>query len=98
MWHTDLMARVRYTVMLGERGRIVLPADVRRALGVGRGDYLVLELTSDDGLRLRTAKSVARAGRGLLRRPGPSVDLAAELIEDRRAEAAREEATNAIER
>jgi AbrB family looped-hinge helix DNA binding protein len=90
------MAHKRYTIHVGERGRLVLPAEVRRALGVDRGDLLALDLDEDAAtLQVRTAGNVARAARGLLRNLAPGVDLAAELIADRRNEAEREEAAEA---
>lgn len=85
------MAHKSYRVHVGERGRVVLPAEVRRALGVERGDVLAIELDeSQRTLRVRTAAEVARSARGMLRDLAPGADLTAELIADRRAEAARE--------
>jgi len=86
------MAHKIYTAHVGERGRIVIPAEVRRRLGVTQGTLLAFEL--DEGgstvVEVRTAEDVARSGRGLLRNLAPGVDIAAELIRDRRAEAERE--------
>jgi AbrB family looped-hinge helix DNA binding protein len=94
--HTCHMAHKLYTVHVGERGRIVIPAEVRRCLGVKQGMLLTFEL--DEGgsaVELRTAADVARSGRGLLRNLAPGADLTAELIQDRREEAEREAASNA---
>jgi AbrB family looped-hinge helix DNA binding protein len=97
MWHTFRMAHKRYTVHVGERGRVVLPAEVRRTLNVNPGDLLSLDLDeSDQTLQVRTAVDVARSSRGLLRDLVPGVDLAAELIDDRREEAAREDAADSL--
>lgn len=96
MCHTSVMAHKRYTIHVGERGRVVLPAEVRRSLGVDRGDLLALDLDEDGAtLQVRTAGNVARAARGLLRDLAPGIDLAAELIADRRKEAEREAAAEA---
>jgi AbrB family looped-hinge helix DNA binding protein len=85
------MARRRYKVHIGERGRLVLPAEVRRGLGVTRGDVLTLELDDDARtLRVSTGAEIARSGRGMLRRLDLGDDLAGELIADRREEARRE--------
>jgi bifunctional DNA-binding transcriptional regulator/antitoxin component of YhaV-PrlF toxin-antitoxin module len=87
------MSHKRYTVHVGERGRLVLPAEVRRCLDVVRGDVLALDFDeASQTLRLRTAGEVARSGRGLLRDLAPGVDLTAELLADRRQEAERENA------
>lgn len=93
------MAQDRFTVPVGERGRIVLPAEVRRRLGVAGGSLLVLELGPDDAtLQVRRAADVAGAARGLFRDLAPGSDLAAELIDDRRREAEREHAAERARR
>ena len=91
MWHTLYMAHKRFTVHLGERGRLVIPAEVRRLMGVKRGDLLALDLDEKGEMfEVRTAAEVARSARGLLRDLAPGGDLTRELIEDRREEAERE--------
>ncbi len=89
MWHTVDMSHMRYTVQLGERGRLVLPAPLRRELGLDEGAQLVLEL---DGatVRLIPARDVAHAGRGLLADDEPERSLVDELLAERRDEAERE--------
>jgi AbrB family looped-hinge helix DNA binding protein len=84
------MTHARYTIQIDARGRFVLPAGVRRSLAVDRGDLLVLEV-DDETVRLRKAVDVALSGRGLFRDLAPGADLAAELIDDRRAEAERDD-------
>jgi bifunctional DNA-binding transcriptional regulator/antitoxin component of YhaV-PrlF toxin-antitoxin module len=92
MWHSSRMAHKRYKVQVDERGRFVLPVVVRRCLDVRRGGVLVLDVEVDDEtVQLRKPADVARSGRGLLRDLARDVDLAAELIQDRRAEAERED-------
>lgn len=75
---------------MNESGRIVIPANVRRALGLVAGERLVLRLGEDGEIRLSTrAVGVERVRRRLAAAlDGPS--LATELIAERRAEAARE--------
>lgn len=71
---------------------MVIPAAFRRELGVEAGDELVLRL-DDEGLHVSTpAQALARAqafvrGLGLEGR-----ELAAELVSERRREAAEDEA------
>ena len=85
------MAHKRFTVHLGERGRLVIPAEVRRSMGVRPGDLLALDLAENGEMfEVRTAAEVARSARGLLRDLAPGADLTRELIEDRREEAERE--------
>lgn len=72
-------------------GRVVIPIDVRRALGLEEGGSLWLEQT-DSELVLRTRVQQMRAARALARETLKDYkgDLVAELIADRRAEAAKE--------
>lgn len=86
------MAHSRYTVRVGERGRFVLPAEVRRSLHVSKGDLLVLDVDAGaETAHVRKASALARDGRGLLRGLVPGGDLVGELMRDRRAEAERED-------
>jgi AbrB family looped-hinge helix DNA binding protein len=67
-----------YHLHVASNGRIVLPAEVRKRLGLSEGGDLLMEETPD-GLVLRTvAHSVARAQaiarRYLQNRPDASVD------------------------
>jgi len=76
----------RYTVRIGERGRLVLPAELRRRAGFEEGQELVLSY--DNGvLRLATREQLARAGRGMFAHAGSDRDLISELIAERRREA-----------
>jgi AbrB family looped-hinge helix DNA binding protein len=77
-------------VTLGPGGRMVIPAEFRKTLGVRRGDQLVVDLKDGD-LRVRSLDAVVERAQALVRRYVPDdVSLADELIEDRRAEAAPE--------
>lgn len=76
-------------VRLGDRGRLVLPADVRRAAGLQVGDELFVTL-EDDGLRLTSRRQAALAGRGMFARLAPGRDLVGELLAERRDAARRE--------
>jgi len=76
-------------VNLGQNGRVVIPAPIRRALGIGPGDELVL--TAGDGeLRITTRKhAIARAQQVVRAHTDSDESLVDELIEERRAEACR---------
>ena len=78
-------------VVVGDRGRVVLPAAVRAELGLEAGSRLLLNIESDGSLRLRPFRAVADSGRGILAGlgGGSAVD---ELIGERRAAAAAEDA------
>ena len=79
---------------LSEGGRIVIPAEFREALGLAVGDEVRLRL--DDGeIRIFTLDHAIRRAQELVRRYVPEgVSLVDELIAERRAEAAREEAAS----
>jgi AbrB family looped-hinge helix DNA binding protein len=84
------MAHVDMRIIVGERGRVVLPSAVRRALNLKPGTHMLLSTEEDGSLRLRPYRMVAEQNRGLLRDlPGGS--MVDELLLQRRAEAAQEE-------
>jgi AbrB family looped-hinge helix DNA binding protein len=71
-------------------GRLQIPADVRKELGLMDGDNVRLEVV-DGELRVRSYQAVIKAVQEEVRRYVPAdVSLSDELIADRRAEAARE--------
>ena len=71
---------------LGEGGRLVIPAEYRKALGVDTGDELVLVL-EEDGLRITTPREGIRRAQALIRSYIPEGRrLSEELIEERRRE------------
>jgi AbrB family looped-hinge helix DNA binding protein len=73
-----------------EGGKLVIPAAMRRALGIASGDTVLVDV-EDGELRVRSlAKAIARA-QAIVRRHVPEGDsLADALIADRRNEAARD--------
>ncbi len=75
---------------LGQSGRIVIPTEYRRRLGLKSGDEIIMRM-DDRGLHLYTpAQAVARA-QALVRRYVPEGrSLSDELISERREEASRE--------
>lgn len=76
-----------HLVRIGTNGRFVLPAELRRALGIADGDTLVVRLV-DDEVRLATpAAAVRRAQRAVRPYLPEGRSLAEDLIADRRAEA-----------
>jgi AbrB family looped-hinge helix DNA binding protein len=77
----------RYTVRLGDRGRIELPADVRQALRVQAGDEVILTIEPAGTIHVTSRAAVARRCLGMLA-PPPDRQLVAELVAERREEAA----------
>lgn len=82
------MTRIRTKV--AEGGRIVIPAEFRRALGLDVGDEVILDL-AEGQLTLLTPQQAVKRAQELVRRYVPrGRRLADELIAERRTEAARE--------
>ena len=79
---------MRATVVLGAQGRLVVPAEVRKQLGLEAGDQLVLH-TEDGRLVLERREDAGKRLRGLYSSPATkgAVD---ELLAERRAAAAGE--------
>ena len=76
-----------YTVVMGDRGRLVVPAEVRARAGLVEGTPLVL-FESASGLVLLTREQLRERVRSDL----AGLDLVGELIADRRRAAALEDA------
>ncbi|MDQ6712955.1 MAG: AbrB/MazE/SpoVT family DNA-binding domain-containing protein [Candidatus Dormibacteraeota bacterium] len=79
-----------FRVQLGDRGRLVLPAEVRKRLNLRDGDELLVTVLPDGSLRLTSPRQVVRETRGLYRGRAGRRSLADELIAERRAEVKRE--------
>lgn len=69
-----------YPIVMGDRGRLVVPAEVRERVGLDEGTPLVL-LETPDGLVLLTREQLkARVRAGL-----QGADLVGSLLDERRA-------------
>jgi len=89
--YIDRMARTKSVVRVGPQGRVVIPAAVRRDLGIAPGDELSLSV-SEDRLVLEPRAAAAARARGMLRHLATGVSPVDELIAARREEAHREAA------
>jgi len=82
----ELQARVQ----VGEKGRIVIPAEIREAMGIEPGDSVDLRLKNEE-LHISTRRARLRQAQERARRLIPTgVSLADELLAERRKEAKRE--------
>ena len=77
------------TLVLGQQGRLVIPAEVRATLGLTPGDRLHLHVSGGRLVLERPADAVADL-RGLAARVPRTRSLVDELIAERRAAAAAE--------
>lgn len=75
-----------YTVKMGDRGRLVVPAELRASAALDEGVSLIL-VDSPSGVLVMTREQA----RDHLRRQLSGVDLVAELLADRRRAAAAED-------
>jgi AbrB family looped-hinge helix DNA binding protein len=71
-------------------GRLIVPANFRKAMGLSKGDTVLFELKGDE-LRVRPARSALRRIQNKLKKIAPQDrNLSDELVAERRAEAERE--------
>lgn len=77
-----------YFVTVGNKGRIVLPADLRKQRRWVEGTVLLL-LETEGGVELITRDELEKQ---VLSQSDGTTDVVGELIAERRAEAAREDA------
>jgi len=76
---------------VGEGGRVVIPAEIRRLIGVKEGDRVLL-LVEDGELHVITvSQGIKRAQELASPYIRPGVSIVDELIAERRAEVTREE-------
>lgn len=76
-----------YTVVVGDRGRLVVPAEVRERAGLVEGTTLVL-LETPSGIVMMTRGQL----RDRVRNELAGLDLVGDLLAERRATAATEDA------
>lgn len=77
-------------VKIIEGGKLVIPASMRRMLGIVPGDTVVLDVT-DGMLRVRSLPAAVARAQEILRRHVPEgLSLADELVADRHREAEHE--------
>jgi AbrB family looped-hinge helix DNA binding protein len=78
-----------YRSKIDKSGRIVLPAEVREALGVGKGDSVLVVQEGESVEILTTREALRQAQEYFMKLAPPTISLVDELIRERREEAAR---------
>jgi AbrB family looped-hinge helix DNA binding protein len=76
-----------YQVRMGDRGRLVIPAELRTRAGLSEGTPVVL-IATPGGVLLVSREQL----KSLVREDLAGLDLVAELLADRRRQAAAEDA------
>lgn len=90
MWHIEIaMAHTQAEVRVGEQGRVVIPAEIRRVLNLEVGSALIARVEADH-LILEKRESVLNRLQSRFAAIPVEVNLAGELIAERRAEALSE--------
>ena len=87
----EVAEKTHYVVQVGSKGRVVLPAEVREALGLREGERLLFTVEPEGTVRVEPLRKVVEEVYGLFRNLAPGVSLVEELIRERREEARREE-------
>jgi AbrB family looped-hinge helix DNA binding protein len=77
------------TIAVGPQGRLVIPSEIRRQLGIAPGDVLVA-IVEDQRLLLEKREAVLQRIRRRFAHIPAGVSLADEVIAERRAESRRE--------
>ena len=76
-----------HLLSVGPKGRVVIPVEIRRRLGLAQGSQLVA-LVEGDAVLLLPRSAVKERLRGMF--ANVQASMATELVEDRRAAAKRE--------
>jgi AbrB family looped-hinge helix DNA binding protein len=82
------LSRVR--ARIGAGGRLVIPAEIRRQLGLEEGTAVVMRVEDGELRLLSVIDSARRVQERMKPYLKPGVSMVDELIAERRAEAARE--------
>lgn len=81
---------IRYFLVLGPKGRVLLPADMRRAMGLEEGDVITAWL-KDGEVRMHShLYGLRKIQAGAPSMPNGRAQASDELIAERRAEVAKE--------
>ena len=85
-WYADKVNGI-YQITMGDRGRLVIPAELRAQVGLTEGTPVVL-IATPGGVLLMSREQL----KSLVREDLAGLDLVGELLADRRRQAAAEDA------
>ena len=81
-----------YTARLEKSGRILIPAALRRRLGLSEGSAVIVKVDESGALEITSrAQALGKIQQEIRKYVPAGTDLVAELIRDRRQEAQRED-------
>ena len=90
--YQPLQAPSVYHVTVTDRGRLVLPAEIREKLKIRDGDRVAVSIEEDGTISVTTREVAVSHLRGMFKRPGKRGRLASdELIAERRREARKDD-------
>jgi AbrB family looped-hinge helix DNA binding protein len=75
---------------VNQNGRVVIPAEFRKRMGIRAGDKIVLQMEGDELRILSLRRDIERAQRLVRKHVKPGTSLADELIAERRKAAENE--------
>lgn len=81
---------IRTTLRVADGGRIVIPAEVRRHLGLKVGADLVMTVQDDHATLMNAKAARRRAKQRVSRYLAPGVSLSKQLMAERKQESGRE--------
>ena len=91
LWYIESRCHVPLTVTkVDSNGRVFIPAEYRRELGLKPGDRVVVQMDQGELRIFSQIEGIRRAQEIVARYVSPDRSLVDELIAERRAEAARE--------
>ncbi|GEM_PF-1006268 len=77
---------------LDEKGRLLIPAELRRELGFQEKDAVMIESSGPGEFRVIRLEKMVKEARGMYTHlKDPGVDITADFINERRQEAKREQ-------
>jgi bifunctional DNA-binding transcriptional regulator/antitoxin component of YhaV-PrlF toxin-antitoxin module len=82
---------VRFVLMLGPKGRVLLPAEMRAAMGLREGDVIVAWLKDGEVMMHSHRHGLEKIREAARAMPKRDIYASDELIAERRAENAKEE-------
>lgn len=87
---TQENTRKLYEIPMQENGRMILPVELRKSLGLGKGDKVLVEVVGETVTITTARQRRKRAQEIATRYAKPGGKVVEEFLSEKRAEAARE--------